>query len=146
MIDGQPHLNTSSGAIAAFVNGSMPKLPNAHTSCVDVRDVADAHVQALQNSDGWGRRFVLVGATPRFDELADLVRSALPDELKTRVPTEIMDELPPPMFGAPPPSAALYDCSPSRELLQLEYTELGKTVRDTVEALLRHSSMHQVVG
>ena len=141
MLEGQPHLNTSSGTVAAFVNGGLPKIPNAHMSCVDVRDVAEAHVRALDSDAGWGRRFVLVGSTPTFSEVATLVRTALPEHLKARVPTELMAELPPPMFGAPPPAAALYDCSPVSELLGLEFAPLDKTVEDTIEALLPHSGV-----
>jgi len=141
MLDGQPHLNTSSGTVAAFVNGGLPKIPNAHMSCVDVRDVAEAHVRALETEGSWGRRFLLVGATPSFEEVGKLVRTALPELLKQRVPTEMMAELPPPMFGAPPPARSWYDCAPSKEVLGLEYTPLPTTVEDTVEALLGHSAV-----
>ena len=106
-----------------------------------MRDVAEAHVRALESEGAWGRRFLLVGATPSFSGLADLVRTALPGRLKERVPTELMAEIPPPMFGAPPPSRSWYDCTPSESVLGLEYTPLAKTVDDTVEALLRHSAV-----
>lgn len=138
MLSGQPHMNTSSGTVAAFVNGALPKLPNAHLSCVDVRDVAEAHVRAIESDGSWGRRFLLVGATPTFARVADLVREALPPALQPRVPTEYMPELPPPMFGAPPPAMAHYDCSPVQDVLGLEFIPLEKTVGDTVEALLHH--------
>ncbi len=46
-LPGQPHLNTSSSAVVCFLDGSMAEIENACRTVVDVRDVAEAHVNAL---------------------------------------------------------------------------------------------------
>jgi len=43
-LPGQPHLNTSSNAIVAMMDGSAKQLDNACKTYVDVRDVAEAQL------------------------------------------------------------------------------------------------------
>ena len=85
---------------------------------------------------GWGRRIVLVGATPSHAEVAAAVRDALPDDKQRPVPAQLSSALPPAMIGAPPPHRTLYDVTPSEELLGLEYRPLAEMVRGSVEAML----------
>lgn len=43
-----PRLSTSMSLVSKLLNSSMPALPDLWFNCVDVRDVAEAHVRALQ--------------------------------------------------------------------------------------------------
>ena len=61
-------LSTSMSLVSKLLNSSMPALPDLWFNCVDVRDVAEAHVRALQ-----GARVSLIsgssaGATPQPHE------------------------------------------------------------------------------
>ena len=48
---GQPHLNTSQNTIVGMMDGSLSQLDNSCKSIVDVRDVAEAHVAAVEARD-----------------------------------------------------------------------------------------------
>ena len=141
MLPGQPHLNTSTALVRGYLDGSMSQIPNGCLSCVDVRDVAEAHVHLLDpaHKGGWGRRILLVGATPSHTEVATCVRDTVPDEQTHLVPTEL-GASPPPFIGAAPPNRTLYDTTPSRELLGVGYRSLEEMVGSSVDALLRRGS------
>lgn len=54
----QPRMNTSSQVILDFFNGKKHEVPKGHVSMVDVRDVALAHVRALERKEASGRYVV----------------------------------------------------------------------------------------
>ncbi|XP_039172574.1 phenylacetaldehyde reductase-like isoform X1 [Eucalyptus grandis] len=62
----QPTVNLSVELILNFLNGTE-EFPNASYGFVDVRDVARAHIQALQNSSASGRYCIVGGVMHRPD-------------------------------------------------------------------------------
>ena len=69
-----------------LITGKMPVLPKAAINMSDVRDVAKIHVQALENNDAIGKRFIV--ATERaasFQEMAQILKSNGYDKVSTRV-------------------------------------------------------------
>lgn len=135
-LPGQPHLNTSQAAVVGYMDGDMTELENACKSVVDVRDVAEAHVAALEHPEAFGRRFLLIAGSPHHSEIANAVRNALPDELKGNVPTTVSSSLPPAVMAAPAPHPVLYDASPSEQILGIKYISVDEMVRASVETLL----------
>lgn len=51
----QPSLNTSSGALLDFYKGAHEVVPSGFMSWVDVRDIAKAHVKAMEDESANGR-------------------------------------------------------------------------------------------
>ena len=134
---GQSHLNTSSASLLGFFDGSWSEIPNACRGIVDVRDVADAHVNALERwEQAAGRRFVLVEAAPHFREFADIIRAHLPEELRAKVPMAVSSVVGPTVLGNPPPNPVLFDNTPSKEVLGIEYHSTEEMVTIAVDSLL----------
>ena len=65
-----------------IVGGKLPALPRLSFSLVDVRDVALAHIAALERPEAQGRH-ILYNRTLWMSEIADIVRQEFPDR---RVP------------------------------------------------------------
>lgn len=55
---------TSTGMVSDLIRGKMPMIPDISVGMVDVRDVAQVHVNALDVPEAAGRRFVLASAEP----------------------------------------------------------------------------------
>ncbi|KAK3315839.1 putative NAD dependent epimerase/dehydratase [Apodospora peruviana] len=132
-------LNTSNQRIRDLVLGkfrspdgdsTIPPTGPVYIFC-DVRDVAEAHVKALEaGPEASGQRFFLVGGYFSNKRLADAVRithtglaNKLPDENK------VVDDMPEDVYG--------WDNEKSRRVLGLEYRDLQTCVNDSVEAILR---------
>jgi len=136
-LPGQPHLNTSSNAIVAMMDGSAKQLDNACKTYVDVRDVAEAHIAPLEaGGAAWGKRFLLIGGCPHQREVASAVRDAVPAELKANVPTAVSDVLPPHVMGQSPPNPILYDVSPAEKILGIDFRGVEEMVKSAVDGLL----------
>lgn len=83
----------------------------AGKAVVDVRDVAEAHVAAIEKGTAEGKRVLLIAGNPHWAEVAGYVRHALPAGQKGNVPTQVSSELGAAALGAPPPLPTLYDAS-----------------------------------
>lgn len=123
-------INTSNKRFRDFVQGSLKdEQPSTDTSLwVDVRDVALAHVKAIEVAEAGGKRFFVTNGFFSNQEIAEAIRESHP-QLESKLPPK----------GAPsdPPTHAYgYDNTRSRELLGISYLPLKKTVADTVESLL----------
>jgi nucleoside-diphosphate-sugar epimerase len=96
---------------------------------VDVRDVADAHVAAMQLPEAGGKRFYVVGEHFSNKRVADVIRNEFP-ELADRLPPQekTIDDLPENVYG--------FDVSRSKEVLGLKYRSLEESVKDTVRSIL----------
>ncbi|CAN1316673.1 Phenylacetaldehyde reductase [Linum perenne] len=73
----QPTLNTSAESILNLVKGAE-KYPNTTYRWVDVRDVAYAHIYALENPSASGR-YCLVGAVVHASEAVNILHDLFPD-------------------------------------------------------------------
>lgn len=124
-------VNLSNARIRDLVLGRMkdrlePTFPVF--TWVDVRDVALAHVRAATTPFAGGKRFYVVGGHFSNKRIADVIRREHP-ELAGRLPGEDeVDDLPGDVYQ--------FDNTRSREVLGLEYKDLGTSVKDTVDSLL----------
>ncbi|RYP34084.1 hypothetical protein DL767_004419 [Monosporascus sp. MG133] len=92
----------------------------------DSREVAAAHLLALDVPEAGNQRFI-VGQEFRYQTAVDLARDSMP---------ELRDRLPVGKPGYVEPGYSL-DGSKAAEILGLTYMSLGKTVKDTLDQLLR---------
>jgi len=74
-----------------LITGQMPMLPQAFSVMSDVRDVATIHVQALENKQANGRRFIVTTEKAySFLEIAQMLKSNGYDKVITRLAPNIL--------------------------------------------------------
>lgn len=71
-------LQTSGDMIANLLRGRYPLVPKFGLPVVDVRDVAAAHVAALENPAAAGQRFLVTDAFLWFSDIARILGEAFP--------------------------------------------------------------------
>ncbi|KAI1453517.1 NAD(P)-binding protein [Annulohypoxylon moriforme] len=128
-------INTSNARIVDLIQGKwQTQIPASGVFLwVDVRDVASAHVSAMEIPSAGGQRFFTT--TGYYDNvaIAKAVRAAYP-KLADKLPT---DSTPVAKGGAFPEEGTYkYDNSRATEVLGIEWIPLEKSVADTVESLL----------
>jgi nucleoside-diphosphate-sugar epimerase len=120
-----PDPSTSIELVKRLIDGSMPGAPKVAYGLVDVRDVADLHVRAMQAPEAAGERFLALGEDFRWiSEVGGWLREAFPERAR-KIPRR---ELPSPLVRL----AARFDGS----LRQLT-PELGVRKRATNEKARR---------
>ncbi|CCD24405.1 SDR family oxidoreductase NDAI_0D00910 [Naumovozyma dairenensis CBS 421] len=127
-------MNTSCEIINKLVHSSVDTKVDRTTmgKFIDVRDVAKAHLLALQNDNLIGERLLLISSG--FDEqsILDIINDDFP-ALKGKI-----------RVGNPGTGAlqnwkgSIHDNSKTRKLLRFEFLPLKKSVDDTVSQILRH--------
>ena len=73
-----PLLSASSGEgskdfCQRLLNGKLPGIPDVTSPIVDVRDVAAAHIAAMEKNEAAGNRYILSNRTLHFREMAQIV-------------------------------------------------------------------------
>lgn len=62
------------------LDGTMKRIPNLILAIVDVRDLADLHIRAMENPAAKGQRFLALSeGTMSLMEMAQLIKKELPD-------------------------------------------------------------------
>ena len=124
-------LNTSNQRIAAILTGkAKDEIPPTGTFIwTDVRDLALAHVKAVEVEEAGGKRFFVVAGHFSNEDIADIIRDTHP-ELKDKLPAKGVK-------GGGYREGGLYkfDNSRSREVLGVKYRTLKESVLDTVKTL-----------
>lgn len=77
---------TSVGLIERLMDGRDPMLPRVGFASVDVRDVATAHIRAMEDPATIGKRYPLADRFLWFADLAEAVKRAAP---QAKVPTRV---------------------------------------------------------
>ncbi len=73
------HYGSSISVIARILRGRDPALPNVGFAMVDVRDVAEAHLRALQRPTTVGARIACTDALMTLPEMARALKDAYPN-------------------------------------------------------------------
>jgi dihydroflavonol-4-reductase len=76
-----PSLNTSNKMFADMLDGEYPVLMNLTWGMVDVRDVAEAHVRAIESAHAGGR-YICVDHTIDMEQVVELLREHGYDDRK----------------------------------------------------------------
>lgn len=134
----QTHLNTSSAFVIKYFDGSMKEIENNYRALVDVRDVAEAHINALEinNESVFNKRFVLVASCPHLSELYEIARNVVPDEYKNNVPNKL-SEIP-----IPNGSLVLVDNKPSQEILGIKYRSVKELTTSAILSCIENGFTH----
>ncbi|MGL5012490.1 MAG: NAD-dependent epimerase/dehydratase family protein [Paracoccaceae bacterium] len=78
------NFGSSIGLIRRFLRGKDPMLPKIGFAMVDVRDVAEAHLQALQRPATAGKRYATVAGSMWMPDMGAVLKAAYPTR---RIPT-----------------------------------------------------------
>lgn len=76
---------SSVGVIRRFLSGKDPMMPAIGIPTVDVRDVAEMHLRALQRSGTAGKRYLAAAGSMWFADMGRAMKAAYPDR---RIPTK----------------------------------------------------------
>uniref|UniRef100_A0A7S3HY17 3-beta hydroxysteroid dehydrogenase/isomerase domain-containing protein n=1 Tax=Favella ehrenbergii TaxID=182087 RepID=A0A7S3HY17_9SPIT len=115
----------SVGFIKRLINGEMAEIKDDGCGVVDVRDVAYAHLAAIQKPAAAGHRFILVNFGAKFIEFAQpIIDKYVPlgwNVSQTK--------------GVPNPDAIItqFDNTASREVLGVQYRDFTQTMVDMAD-------------
>jgi dihydroflavonol-4-reductase len=134
---------TSIEVIERVLRAKDPMLPNMGFGMVDVRDVAKAHVQALDVPESIGQRIILNDRFLWFVDMARAVKAALPGrKIVTRVAPDFVIRL----IGLFDPSVASIkdelgkrseiDSSRARTLLGIDFRDARESVGESARWLV----------
>ncbi|MEZ6030419.1 MAG: aldehyde reductase [Hyphomonadaceae bacterium] len=131
--------------IQRLVDGRMPRIPNVGLNIIDVRDLAIAHVQAMEAPEAAGQRLIINGDFMWMNEIAGLLRARL-GERGAKVPTrELPDWIVKLGSGFSPALNTLkpllrrshrFSSDKARRLIGLKTRPAEETVVDCAESLL----------
>lgn len=121
--------NFSNLSIVQLVTGTFPNPAPEAFLWVDVREVALAHVLAMEKSKegAANKRFFIAAGAFSNKELAEIIQGEWPDHMKDKMPDMATIDVAFSFTG--------YDNSRSKEILGLEYRSLKESVIDTVKSL-----------
>ncbi|KAL3247155.1 hypothetical protein ABHI18_012511, partial [Aspergillus niger] len=122
-------INTSNQKVSNLIQGKWKDAipPSGTFLWVDVRDVALAHVRAIEVPEAGGQRFFVTAGYYSNKEIADIVRETLP---------ELEDKFPPKGSSSDLPADIYsYDNKRSVEVLGIQYRTLKQSIADTAKSL-----------
>lgn len=118
----QPTLNTSAAAVLNLINGAQT-FPNATFSWVNVKDVANAHIQAYEIPSAGGR-YCLVERVAHYSEIVKILHQLYPS---FQLPDKCADDN---------PYLPTYQVSQERaKSLGIDFIPLEVSLNETVESL-----------
>lgn len=136
------NFGTSIQVIERLMKGSDPMVPNFGFNTVDVRDIADMHVNAIDNAESVGKRFIGVAKFVWFMDLAQTLAAQFPNrKIATRQAPNILMRILSifdksirqilPTLG----KSQLMDNTQSKAILGIEYRDVLESTRETGQFL-----------
>ncbi|KAH7361355.1 dihydroflavonol-4-reductase [Pyrenochaeta sp. MPI-SDFR-AT-0127] len=122
------NVNTSNAVFRDMIQGKMKSgiSPNSF-QWVDVRDVALAHVRAMEVPEAAGQRFLAAAGPYSNGEIARLIKENFP---------ELIDKLPEQINTPNVSHTFVVDNTPMKQILGIPFKPLEDCVVDTVKSLL----------
>jgi dihydroflavonol-4-reductase len=129
--------------VTGLLDRSTPALPSNGFSIIDVRDVADMHVAALEKDEARGQRYLATAEYVPFPKVADIVRDMYPNHRVTSrtVPDWLIRIMA--YFGGPIRqiindigNEKIYDGSKGEKLLGRKYISTRETIKATADSAL----------
>ncbi|XP_061352036.1 cinnamoyl-CoA reductase CAD2-like [Gastrolobium bilobum] len=118
----QPVLNTSAASVLNIVNGAQT-FPNASVGWINVKDVANAHIQAYEIASASGR-YCLVERVVHYSEIVKILRDLYPT---LQLPEKCADDK---------SYVPTYQVSKEKaKSLGIEFIPLEVSLKETVESL-----------
>lgn len=122
-------INTSNQRVRDIVQGRFKERipPTGMWLFVDVRDVALAHIRAIEVAEAGGKRFLVAAGFFSNKVLVEAVRETHP-ELESKLPSkDYPNDFPSELYEI--------DTTRSKEVLGMTYRPFKETVADTVKSL-----------
>ncbi|KAK4083885.1 uncharacterized protein Triagg1_1547 [Trichoderma aggressivum f. europaeum] len=111
-------------ALFCLFNGSEQEVPpTAFFFYVDVRDFAEAHVQAFEKPADANQRYLIAASAYSYQQICDIIRAKFPGLRETTPKGET---------GAPIPPSYIVDTTKANTDLGVKYRSLEDTVMDAV--------------
>lgn len=122
-------INTSNERIRNMIQGKLKDglSPTGAYLFVDVRDVALAHIKAMEIPAAGGERFFIVSDYMSNADVAGIIKKNFPN-LADKLPEDPKSDMPDDVYG--------FDNSKSKKVLGIEYRGLEESIVDTVKSLL----------
>lgn len=139
---------TSLELVKRILRAGDPALPRLRFSCVDVGDVAKAHLRAAERPEAIGRRFIVSSDAFWFSEMAELLQQAFPArKIVTRTAPNIaikflgvfdreVKQLVP-LLGR----QDSFDASRAKDLLGITFTDPRESLVDGARYLIEHDQL-----
>ncbi|KAI4870340.1 NAD(P)-binding protein [Hypoxylon rubiginosum] len=122
-------LNTSNQFVRSYLLGTSKEEipPTMNPIFVDVRDVALAHIAAIEKPEAANKRFFITGGYCSNRQIVDIIRKHFP-EYHAQLPHVSAEggDLPDPVYKI--------DNQPSKEILGIQYRTLEECITDTVRS------------
>ena len=134
----------SVGLVGGLLDNSTPALPSNGFSIVDVRDVADMHVAALEKPEAIGQRYLATAEYMPFPQVAKVVQELYPDRkiVNREAPDWIIKLVA--MFGGPARqiindigNVKIFDGRKGEALMGHPYIGARQSISDTAESVIK---------
>lgn len=126
------------------MQGKLPAFPKLTFGVVDVRDVAKAHVEAMERPEAAGERFLIGEAVLTFTEIGEILRSAYPDRKlpKGELPSwlvRLLSNVQPVLKQILPElgKTRSYSNEKSKRMLGLDYIPAKDAILASTESLIK---------
>lgn len=127
-LDSLDNVNTSNSVFRDMIQGKMKSgIPPNAFQWVDVRDVALAHVRAIEVSEAAGKRFLTAAGPYSNGEMAAIIKDRFP---------QLGDQFPDQIEVSRNSQNFVIDNSPARQILGIQFRSLEDCVVDTVKSLM----------
>ena len=135
----------SVGMVGGLLDNSTPAVPSNGFSIVDVRDVADMHVAALEHPAAIGQRYLATAEYMPFPEVARVVQELYPDrQIVKRAAPDWAIRLVAATIGGPARqiindigNVKIFDGRKGEAMMGHPYIGARQSIKDTAEAYLR---------
>lgn len=84
------HFGSSVGVVRRMLSGKDPMVPRIGFATVDVRDVAQMHLRAIERPETAGKRYIAADRALWFSEMTAALKTAFPDR---KIPTRTAPNL-----------------------------------------------------
>lgn len=134
----------SVGLVSGLLDGTMPAIPGTGFCLIDVRDVADLHVAALESPEADGQRYLATSDYIPFPQVAEVLREAYPDRKITQrtVPDWLIRVLA--FFGGSARqiindigNEKVFSGAKGEKLLGRQFISSRQSILDTAESVIR---------
>ena len=134
----------SVGLVGGLLDNSTPALPSNGFSIVDVRDVADMHVAALEKPEAIGQRYLATAEYMPFPKVAQTIQELYPDrKIVNRAAPDWAIRLVA-RFGGPARqiindigNVKIFDGRKGEALMGHPYIGARESIHDTAESVIR---------
>jgi dihydroflavonol-4-reductase len=141
----------SVGMVSGLLDNSTPALPSNGFSIVDVRDVADMHVAALEKPEAIGQRYLATAEYMPFPAVAKVVQELYPDrKIVNRAAPDWIIKLVA-MFGGPARqiindigNVKIFDGRKGEALMGHNYIPARQSIKDTAESVIKFGLKLQI--